>query len=105
MNALLLIALLPGVMSSCSKKSSPNPTPTKTDTVVVRKPSPVGDVVGKVIVGYQGWFAAIGDGSPINLYWHWTQTWEQQPSPTNTGISAWPDVREYTSTFPTKYPN
>jgi len=94
MNALLLIALLPGVISSCSKKSSPTP-PTKTDTTAVHTPSPVGDVVGKVIVGYQGWFAAIGDGSPINLYWHWAQTWEQEPSPTNTAISSWPDVRDY----------
>ena len=34
--------------------------------------SPVGDVVGKVTVGYQGWFAAIGDGSPINAWWHWS---------------------------------
>jgi hypothetical protein len=105
MNAFLLIALVPVAISSCSKKSNPTPPPVKTDTTVVRKPSPVGDVVGKVIVGYQGWFAAIGDGSPIDRYWHWTQIWEQQPSPTNTGISAWPDVREYTSTFPTKYPN
>ena len=104
MNALLLIALLPGVISSCSKKKSITPPP-NTDPVVVHTPSPVGDVVGKVIVGYQGWFAATGDGSPINVYWHWTQTWEQQPSPTNQGISSWPDVRDYTSTFPTKYAN
>jgi len=101
---MLLIAVVVAAISGCSKKSSPTPPPT-TDTVAVRTQSPIGDVVGKVIVGYQGWFAAIGDGSPINLYWHWTQTWEQQPSPTNTGISAWPDVREYTSTFPTQYPN
>lgn len=102
-NGLLLITAL-CLASSCSKKGTTTPV-TPTDTTTTRKQSPVGDVVGKVIVGYQGWFAAIGDGSPINLYWHWTQTWEQQPSPTNTGISAWPDVREYTSTYPTQYPN
>ncbi|HEY3608718.1 MAG TPA: twin-arginine translocation signal domain-containing protein, partial [Pseudonocardiaceae bacterium] len=34
--------------------------------------SPAGDVVGKITVGYQGWFAAIGDGSPINAWWHWS---------------------------------
>src|ERR1041384_952954 len=28
--------------------------------------SPPGDVVGKVTVGYQGWFACVGDGAPIN---------------------------------------
>lgn len=103
MNALLFVALC--IASSCSKKGNNPPVTPPTDTTVNHKPSPVGDVVGKVVVGYQGWFAAIGDGSPINLYWHWTQTWEQEPSPTNTGISAWPDMREYTNTFPTNYPN
>ena len=65
--------------------------------------SPPGDVVGKVTVGYQGWFACIGDGAPINGWWHWTQNWGQPPSPTNTGISCWPDVREYTNTYQTSY--
>ncbi|SFE98448.1 hypothetical protein SAMN05216251_10780 [Actinacidiphila alni] len=46
-----------------------------------------GDVVGKVTVGYQGWFACVGDGAPINGWWHWTQNWVQTPSPSNTG---WP---------------
>jgi hypothetical protein len=103
--ALLLVTLI-AVNSSCSKKSTSTPTPpvTPTDTID-RTPSPVGDVVGKVVVGYQGWFAAIGDGSPIDRYWHWAQTWEQQPSTTNKAISAWPDVRDYTSTFPTKFAN
>ncbi|MGW1213874.1 galactose-binding domain-containing protein [Streptomyces sp. NPDC002499] len=65
--------------------------------------SPPGDVVGKITVGYQGWFACIGDGAPINGWWHWTQNWGQPPSPTNTGISCWPDVREYTNTYQTSY--
>ena len=62
-----------------------------------------GDVVGKITVGYQGWFACVGDGAPINGWWHWTQNWSQPPSPTNTGISCWPDVREYTTTYQTSY--
>ncbi|WOX14207.1 discoidin domain-containing protein [Streptomyces sp. N50] len=62
-----------------------------------------GDVVGKITVGYQGWFACVGDGAPINGWWHWTQNWSQPPSPTNTGISCWPDVREYTNTYQTSY--
>ncbi|WP_405975239.1 discoidin domain-containing protein [Streptomyces sp. NBC_00988] len=62
-----------------------------------------GDVVGKITVGYQGWFACIGDSAPINGWWHWTQNWSQPPSPTNTGISCWPDVREYTNTYQTSY--
>ncbi|MFM0738684.1 lectin [Paraburkholderia xenovorans] len=57
--------------------------------------SPAGDVVGKITVGYQGWFAAIGDGAPINGWWHWSLNWSQTPSPTNVAIKAWPDMHEY----------
>lgn len=105
MRALLIITAL-GMAISCSKKGAApaRPVAPPKDTVD-HKPSPIGDVVGKVVVGYQGWFAAIGDGSPINLYWHWSNTWEKEPSPTNTAIHAWPDVRDYTSTFPTQYAN
>ncbi len=67
--------------------------------------SPTGDVVGKITVGYQGWFAAIGDGSPINAWWHWSQNWGQPPSPSNTNIKAWPDMREYSTTFQTAFSN
>ncbi|MDT7723908.1 MAG: hypothetical protein QOI21_484 [Actinomycetota bacterium] len=67
--------------------------------------SPPGDVVGKITVGYQGWFAAPGDGAPINGWWHWSQNWGQPPSPSNTNIVAWPDMREYTRTYQTAYQN
>src|SRR4029453_15068016 len=58
--------------------------------------SPPGDVVGKITVGYQGWFACPGDGAPINGWWHWAQNWGQPPSPGNNAIVAWPDVRDFT---------
>ncbi|TDW21646.1 glycoside hydrolase family 71/99-like protein [Kribbella kalugense] len=67
--------------------------------------SPPGDVVGKVTVGYQGWFACAGDGAPINGWWHWSNNWGQPPSPTNTAIVSWPDVRDYNSTYQTAYSN
>jgi hypothetical protein len=67
--------------------------------------SPPGDVVGKITVGYQGWFAAGGDGSPINGWWHWSNNWGQPPSPGNTAIKAWPDVREYTRVYRSNYNN
>jgi hypothetical protein len=67
--------------------------------------SPAGDVVGKITVGYQGWFACIGDSAPINGWWHWSQNWGQTPSPTNNAIKAWPDMREYTTKYPTAYQN
>ncbi|HEY5837199.1 discoidin domain-containing protein [Streptomyces sp.] len=65
--------------------------------------SPPGDVVGKITVGYQGWFACIGDGAPINAWWHWSPDSGRPPSPSNTGIAAWPDVRDFTRTYPTAY--
>lgn len=71
----------------------------------IKWPSPAGDVVGKVTVGYQGWFACVGDGSPINGWWHWTQEWSQPPSPTNNGISSWPDMKDYTNKYPTGFAN
>ncbi|MBB2745153.1 UNVERIFIED_ORG: chitodextrinase [Microbispora rosea subsp. rosea] len=64
-----------------------------------------GDVVGKITVGYQGWFACPGDGAPINGWWHWSQNWSQAPSPGNTAIVAWPDIREFTHAYPTAYGN
>src|SRR6201991_5006555 len=67
--------------------------------------SPPGDVVGKITVGYQGWFACPGDGAPINAWWHWSQDWSQTPSPTNNVIKAWPDMREYATTYRTAYQN
>src|SRR5438876_11290356 len=68
-------------------------------------PSPPGDVVGKITVGYQGWFACKGDGSPINAWWHWAQDWGQTPSPTNKAMKSWPDVRDYTSRYATNFAN
>jgi hypothetical protein len=61
--------------------------------------SSVGDVVGKVTVGYQGWFACKGDGSPFNGWWH------QSPSSSGQSIKSWPDMREYTKTYATQYAN
>ncbi|WP_030274171.1 discoidin domain-containing protein [Streptomyces sp. NRRL B-24484] len=65
--------------------------------------SPPGDVVGRITVGYQGWFACPGDGAPINGWWHWSRDWSQAPSPTNDALRAWPDMREYTAGHRTAY--
>ena len=60
-----------------------------------------GDVVGKVICGYQGWFNAPGDGSPVNTWVHWASG--TPPSPGNQTFEIWPDVTEYSSVFTTGY--
>jgi hypothetical protein len=67
--------------------------------------SPPGDVVGKITVGYQGWFACPGDGAPINGWWHYAQDWGKTPSPSNEALYAWPDVRDYAKTYKTGYAN
>ncbi|GAA1701017.1 hypothetical protein GCM10009680_47450 [Streptomyces yatensis] len=77
----------------------------KLTTATATAASPPGDVVGKVTVGYQGWFACAGDGAPINGWWHWAADMSRPPSPDNTGIHSWPDMREYTKGYRTDYSN
>jgi hypothetical protein len=64
--------------------------------------SDTGDVVGKVTVGYQGWFGCPGDGSGINDWKHWSNG---APAPENVGFELYPDVREYTTTYKTNLAN
>jgi hypothetical protein len=75
------------------------------DASPARAASGPGDVVGKISVGYQGWFACPGDGAPIGGWWHWSRDRSQPPSTSNTTIVSWPDVRELAHTYPTAYPN
>ncbi|MGS2616758.1 galactose-binding domain-containing protein [Micromonospora sp. LZ34] len=70
-----------------------------------RAASPPGDVVGRITVGYQGWFSCPGDGAPIGGWWHWSRDRFQPPSPANTTIVSWPDMREYARGYSTAYPN
>lgn len=70
-NLSIIAAIL--LMSSCAKSGIKNgavPLETK-DKITADAVSPVGDVVGKLVVGYQGWFACAGDGSPRNSWVHW----------------------------------
>jgi hypothetical protein len=67
--------------------------------------SPAGDVVGTITVGYQGWFACIGDGAPIDGWWHWSNDWSRPPSPSNNVIKAWPDMTAYAAGYQTAYAN
>lgn len=96
----ILLLVIGSSLLNCSKKTSPGP-----DENEITWPSPAGDVVGKITVGYQGWFACKGDGSPINAWWHWTQDWGKTPAPDNNGIKSWPDVRDYTNTYATGFAN
>jgi hypothetical protein len=64
-----------------------------------------GDVVGKITVGYQGWFDAVGDGSPANQWWHYDQNTGNPPSPADYEIKAWPDVTDFTTTYQSGFAN
>src|SRR5882762_4588513 len=87
---LLLSAAVIASLISCTKKYLGNSPATALpdDKAVSATPlsSPPGDVVGKVVVGYQGWFSAAGDGSPLNSWGH-------------QNLEMWPDTREYTHTY------
>jgi len=66
-------------------------------------------VTGKVIAGYQGWFACYGDGSPIARWHHWSggtyQSNQGFPAPGHLSFEAYPDTREYPALFQTGFSN
>lgn len=46
----------------------------------------------KLLMGYQGWFACPGDGSPPNRWVHWFRN--NNSIATNVTVDFWPDVSE-----------
>jgi hypothetical protein len=62
-----------------------------------------GDVVGKVMCGYQGWFSCAGDGSAIGGWSHYSSS--GAPSASTCFIKSWPDVRDYVKTYKTAFAN
>lgn len=50
-------------------------------------------LTGKVMVGYQGWFNAEGDGAQRG-YNHWSKG-ETKPAPGNIRVDLWPDLSEF----------
>jgi len=48
---------------------------------------------GKLVFGYQGWFSAAGDGSPLHAWNHWSKN-KALPDAENTRVQMWPDVSE-----------
>jgi hypothetical protein len=49
------------------------------------------DLAGKMLFGYQGWFACPGDGSQLNEWEHWLQ------GGSGFQVDFWPDLSEFTS--------
>jgi hypothetical protein len=46
----------------------------------------------KMLMGYQGWFACPGDGSPVDGWHHWLRGGSGNPRLT---VEMWPDTREF----------
>src|SRR5882757_3242700 len=67
--------------------------------------SPPGDVVGKVTVGYQGWFACVGDGAPINSWGHYSGGATPTPVKLTNNIHCWPDMRQFSTGYQTGFTN
>lgn len=78
--------------------ASPLPTPRQSPTPIAN-PYGVVDATTlerKLVFGYQGWFAAAGDGSPFGREWnHWSHKPGETPSPANLIVDMWPDLSEF----------
>ena len=57
---------------------------------------------GRVMCGYQGWFRAAGDSSDEGWVHYGTRG---KFGPANLHIDLWPEVSEYTQTYPTAFTN
>ncbi|EAU63689.1 glycoside hydrolase family 71/99-like protein [Stigmatella aurantiaca] len=86
--------------------TSPPPPETVSET---RQAAVAQGIRDKVIVGYQGWFTAYGDGSPTERWSHWSagvyRSNEGVPSPGHQTFDLYPDISEYApgSLFQTGY--
>lgn len=67
-----------------------------------RRAIPSRTMTGKVMCGYQGWFAAPGDGSEMGWF-HWGD--KNGFGPDNVNVEMWPDVSELDpdERFPTPF--
>lgn len=69
-----------------------------------KAPAAAPGVKGKVYAGYQGWFAAAGDGSPLNAWTHWASG---TPTAGNQTFELYPDISAYPTSglYQTGYAN
>lgn len=58
------------------------------------------EMEGKLMMGYQGWFLAKGDGSGPNQWRHWFRNTDV-PSAENFTVDMWPDMSEYQDKYNT----
>jgi hypothetical protein len=107
---ILFFILFATASLACSKKNLTSEIKPEKPPVTV--PGKVYDMTGLlyksytglVMAGYQGWFAAEGDGSQRGWY-HYQGNGGFYPG--NTNVDFWPDITEYTKTYksPFKFAN
>ena len=76
---------------------SPTPTPTLTPTAIPEPVEPLPKALSmnqQLFMGYQGWFACPGDGSPIDGWVHWFVAETRNPNAVNVTVDMWPDTSE-----------
>jgi hypothetical protein len=75
------------------------------NSIQAQSPVDPGSIIGKVVCGYQGWFSCAGDGSPLNIWFHWAGT--TKPAPGHLSFEVYPDVSIYDSSdlFQTGFAN
>ncbi|MCV9385267.1 NBR1-Ig-like domain-containing protein [Reichenbachiella ulvae] len=69
-------------------------------TITVGNGVSVDELDQKLMMGYQGWFFAEGDGSGPNEWRHWFNS-TTAPTAAEIGMDMWPDMSEYTQVYNT----
>jgi hypothetical protein len=94
-------AAAPGPSSSSTSTSVPSlpPTvrPTQKATVLPHSTVDPSTLTGKLMMGYQGWFACPGDGSRLNGYFTWIRDGYSTISAESYLMDMWPDTSELTA--------
>jgi hypothetical protein len=107
--ALLFLVSVISMLLGCSKdKKEDGNTPVKppvAETVYDETGLLYTSYTNLVMAGYQGWFAAEGDGSDRGWYHYRNNSCGFAPGCTN--VDFWPDITEYTKTYksPFKFAN
>lgn len=71
------------------------PLSTKTTFFSLNQGVDASTMQGKLLMGYQGWFACPNDGSAPNQWWHWFHN--QTPTAANVNTDFLPDISEATA--------
>ena len=84
----------PIALAACNPSAGPEPFDAAPETAASHAPPVDAEgFLGRVTAGYQGWFSATGDASPIGEWTHWAAT--TSPAPGHVRFELYPDTRDY----------